>query len=79
MGLKDSGPEAVLEGANRRKAFGVVCGLGIKTSMSRKETDYLEMDEDIGSLAGSVDRALAYSEVFVEEYTYWLDRLAGRV
>ncbi|KAK0670322.1 hypothetical protein QBC41DRAFT_345662 [Cercophora samala] len=47
-------------------------------SISRKETDYLEMDEDLGSLAGPVDRALTYSEVFVEECTYWLDRLAQR-
>lgn len=71
MGLKDFGLEVVLKGVNRCKVFGMVCGLGIKISISWKEIDYFEMDEDIGSFVGFVDRVLVYSEVFVEECMYW--------
>ncbi|KAK4205084.1 hypothetical protein QBC40DRAFT_325700 [Triangularia verruculosa] len=46
--------------------------------ISRKETEYLGMDEDIGTLAGPVDRAFTYSESVVEDCTYWLDKLFGR-
>ncbi|KAK0742067.1 hypothetical protein B0T21DRAFT_408912 [Apiosordaria backusii] len=46
--------------------------------ISRKETDYLNVEEDIGALAGPVDTALTCCESLVEDCTVWLDRLMGR-
>lgn len=48
-------------------------------SVSRKETTYLETEEDLANLTGSADLAMSFSESVVEDCVIYLDGLISRV
>lgn len=48
-------------------------------SVSARELKYLDLGNDLMNLTGSLDTAITFSESVVEDCTFWLDRIFGRV